>query len=106
MANVLILLLHLRAWLSSDSDTCHIHKRRHIVTYINQHTVSHPHSVIHSVTHTSSLHLVLMDVGQDPVVTLRHEIRVGLIWDGGYHFAMHFCLSLLLAIPGSQSGLC
>ena len=43
----------------------------------------HTHTHTHTQTHTSSLHHVLMDVGQDPVVILRYEIRVRLTWAGG-----------------------
>ena len=69
----------------------HTHKHAHTHTHTNTHTHTHTYTHTHTQnthihthirTHTS-LHLVLIDVGQDPVVTLCHEIRVGLTWAGG-----------------------
>ena len=60
----------------------HTHTCTHADTHV--HTCTHTRAHVHTHVHTSSsLHLVLMDVGQDPVVTLRHKFRVGLTWAGG-----------------------
>ena len=60
--------------------------------------LTHKHARTHTHTHTTPLRLVLMNVEQDPVVTLRYKLGLG--WPG--RFATHFCLSPLLAIMGSQ----